>query len=79
MFVYIAMLKYSTAEKGLLKKNLSILVLVDSPIFQRYIPNPSGIVLWAVSCILLNSHTAYMCAKDGAIESEIIPRGTRAL
>lgn len=70
------MLKYLTAEKGLLKKNLLILVLVDSPIFQMSIPNPSGIVLWAVSCILLNSHTAsYMCA----IESEIIPRGTRAL
>lgn len=74
------MLKYLTAEKGLLKKKLLILVLVDSPIFQRYIPNPSGIVLWAVSCILLNSHTAsYMCAKDRAIESELIPRGTRAL
>lgn len=70
------MLKYLTAEKGLLKKKLLILVLVASPIFQRYIPNPSGIVLWAVSCILLNLHTAsYMCA----IESEIIPRGTRAL
>lgn len=74
------MLKYLTAEKGLLKFFLLILVLVDSPIFQMSIPNPSGIVLWAVSCILLNSHTAsYMCAKDGGIESEIIPRGTRAL
>lgn len=74
------MLKYLTAEKGLLKFFLLILVLVDSPIFQMSIPNPSGIVLWAVSCILLNSHTAsYMCAKERAIDSEIIPRGTRAL